>query len=246
MKNALLLFLFLYTTATVSIAQPPIPELWGTPVHDEAKILSPDFITQLELVLKQSEDTTSNQVAVLTIPTLDGYPIEEYTLQVAEKWKLGQKGKDNGVLLFVAVEDRKIRIEVGYGLEGVLTDALSNQIIRNEIAPHFRQNNYEAGILAGVQAIQQAIAGEYQADSASTRTVRKRGGSIVPFLIVLVIIFLLSRRRGGGGGYRGGGWSAGTGWYGGGGWSRGGGGGGFGGFSGGGGGFGGGGSSGSW
>jgi uncharacterized protein len=238
-------FILLTFLPLITFSQPAIPELWGTRIHDEAKILSADFINQLEQYLKTTEDSTSNQIAVLLIPTLDDYPIEEYTLKVAEHWKLGQKEKDNGILLFVAVEDRKVRIEVGYGLEGVLPDAVCNQIIRNEIAPHFRQNDYEGGIMAAVNAIHQAIKGEYQAEAQNTGK-RGRSGSMIPFLVILGIIILISRLRGGG--RNRGGWSSGSGWYGGGGWSGGGGfgGGGGGGFSGGGGGFGGGGSSGSW
>jgi uncharacterized protein len=245
MKRNLLIIL-IFVLPIVAFTQPAIPELWGTRIHDEAKLLSPDFIPRLEQLMQSTEDTTSNQIAVLIIPTLDDYPIEDYTLKVAEKWKLGQKGKDNGVLLFVASDDRKVRIEVGYGLEGILPDAVCNQIIRNEIAPHFRQNDYDGGILAAVTAIQQAIKGEYQAEIQKSGGRRGRGGSIVPFLVILGIIILISRLRGGG--RNRGGWSSGSGWYGGG-WGGGGGGfggGGGGGFSGGGGGFGGGGSSGSW
>jgi uncharacterized protein len=249
----LLLISILSISALIAFAQPAIPDLHGRRIHDEANILSPDFINRLEYYLKTGEDSTSNQVAVLIISTLDGYPEEDYTLKVAEAWKLGQKGKDNGVLLFVAVNDKKVRIEVGYGLEGVLTDALSSQIIRNELAPYFRQGNYENGIAAAVQAIVKAIHGEYKADVKANRSRPGGKGSMLPFLVVAGVIFLISIMRGGGrrgGGRSGGGWSSRGGWippvgggfFGGGG----GGGGGFGGFSGGGGGFGGGGSSGSW
>ena len=246
MRRTLLLILF-FVVSDFVFAQPSIPELWNSRVHDEAGVLSPGFINQLDKMLQSDEDSTSNQVAVLIIKSLQDYPLEDYTLQVAEKWQLGQKGKDNGVLLFVSVEDHKIRIETGYGVEGVLPDALCSQIIRNEIAPRFRQGEYDAGVLAGVTAITQAIAGEYKA-TEQTSASRKRGGSMLPFLIIVIVIIVLSRiRRGGGGGYRGGGWSSGSGWYGGGGFGGGSwGGGGGGGFSGGGGSFGGGGSSGSW
>lgn len=229
-----------------SLAQVPIPELWGTRVHDEANLLSAQFVTELEQTLKRHEDSTSNQIAVLIIPTLEDVPIEDYTLRVAEAWKLGQAEKDNGILLFVAVRDRKVRIEVGEGLEGVVPDAIANQIIRNEIAPNFRQNNYEGGIRAAVGAIIQAIGGEYVADETSNTGRRGRGGSLWGTLIILLIIIAISRMGGGGrGNHRRGGWTSGGGWYGGGFSGRGGG--GFGGgFSGGGGGFSGGGSSGSW
>jgi len=101
-------------------------------VLDEAHALKQETIDQLEHQLAQYEDSTSNQIAILIINTLDGETIEEYSLRVAEKWKLGQKDKDNGVLLLIAVDDHKMRIEVGEGLEDALTDAQSNRIIRNE------------------------------------------------------------------------------------------------------------------
>jgi uncharacterized protein len=244
-----LVFFILFFLPLVALSQPAIPELWGTRIHDEAHVLSPEYIQRLEQLLKAHEDSTSNQIAVLIIPTLEGYPIEEYTLKVVETWKLGKKGNDNGVLLFAAINDRRARIEVGDGLEGVLPDIICNQIIRNEMAPYFRQDNYEGGILAATTSIIKAIGGEYH---DRTPVVRKktRGGSLVGTIVILIIIILVSIRnrnnRGGGG------WSSGGGWFGGwgggyggggGGWSSGGGGGGF---SGGGGSFSGGGSSGSW
>src|SRR5687768_1038256 len=132
-KLAILLLLYIPITA---VAQLKIPELWGVRVHDEAKVLSADFVARLEQTLKIHEDSTSNQIAVLIVPSLEGEVIEDYTLRVAEHWKLGQANNDNGVLLFIAINDRKARIEVGEGLEGVLPDAICSQIIRNELAPY--------------------------------------------------------------------------------------------------------------
>lgn len=243
MKKIILFLALLFPLLTS--AQLAIPEVWGTRIHDEAKILTPAFINELEQLLQLHEDSTSNQLAILIIPTLNDEPIEDYTLRVAEKWKLGQEAKDNGALLFIALNDRKVRIEVGEGLEGVLPDAISNQIIRNELAPYFRQDNYEGGIRAAITSMIRAIGGEYEAESTLGNRRKGRGGSVWGTLIILFIIIIISRIRGGGN-HRGGGWSSGAGWYGGG-FSGGGGGGGFGGgFSGGGGGFSGGGSSGSW
>jgi len=232
--------------SSCALSQPAIPELWGTRVHDEVNLLSSGVSNQLEGELKRFEDSTSNQIAVLIIETLDGYPLEDYSLKVAEKWKLGQADKDNGVLLLIVVKDRDVRIETGEGVEGALPDAVCNQIIRNVIAPNFRQNNYDAGIYQGIKAIEGAIKGEYIADAPVKKSTR-RSGSLIPFIIIVIVLIIISRIRGGGSN-RGRGWSSGTGWYGGGfggggGWSGGGGGGGF---SGGGGGFSGGGSSGSW
>jgi uncharacterized protein len=243
MKKLILIILF--SAYSVAHAQLAIPELWGTRIHDEAKVLSGPFIAQLEQILKSHEDSTSNQIAVLIVPSLEGEVMEEYTLKVSEKWKLGQEKTDNGVLLFIAIGDRKARIEVGEGLEGPLPDAVCAQIIRNELAPYFRQDNYEGGVLASVNAIIKAIAGEYHAEQVPVQKRRTRGGSALTTIIILIIIIVISslRNRGGrGGGFYGGGWyGGGFGRSGGGSWGGGGGG-----FSGGGGGFSGGGSSGSW
>jgi uncharacterized protein len=149
-----------------SVAQKPAPELWGLHVHDDAKVLTQQTIDLLENRLKAYEDSTSNQIAILIVTSLDGESLEEYSLRVAEKWKLGQKEKDNGALLLISVDDHKIRIETGYGLEGVLTDAICSRIIRNEMAPNFRKDDYDAGVKAGVNAMVSAIGGEYTADES--------------------------------------------------------------------------------
>jgi len=236
-----LVFFMLYNVQSVQ-AQKEIPELWGQHVHDEAKVLSPQTIETLEQQLKLFEDSTSNQIAILIVPSLDGEIIEQYGLRVSEKWRLGQKDKDNGVLLLISINDRKMRIEVGQGLEGPLPDAICNRIIRNEMAPNFRRGDYDGGVSAAINGIMLAIKGEYTADDAPAG--RNRGKGSTPITLILILIIILIRifgtnRRGGSG------WSSGGGWFigGGGGGSWGGGGGGF---SGGGGSFGGGGSSGSW
>lgn len=151
-------------------AQKPIPELWGLHVHDEAHILSQQTIDKLETQLVAYQDSTSNEIAILIIPSLDGEPLEEYSLRVVEKWQLGKEKKDNGALLLVVVDEHKMRIETGYGLEGVLTDAVCSRIIRNEIAPYFRQNKYDEGIEAGINALILAIGGEYKADDTDSGT----------------------------------------------------------------------------
>lgn len=157
----------LLLTVTRGLAQKTVPELWGQRVHDEAHVLQQATIDQLEKDLKAYEDSTSNQIAILIVHSLDGEVLESYSLRVVEKWKLGQKGKDNGVLLLIAVDDHKMRIEVGQGLEGVLTDAQSSRIIRNEIAPSFRRNEFDVGVTAGVNGIIKSIGGEYTADDIS-------------------------------------------------------------------------------
>jgi uncharacterized protein len=222
-------------------------------VTDLSGTLSAGDVAALDEKLRAFDAQTSNELVVLIIPSLKGEDLEDYSLRVCEKNKLGKKGKDNGAFLLIAMEEKKIRIEVGYGLEGSLTDALSSSIIRNVIAPYFRSGDYAAGISAGVDSIMSATKGEYVGDGETSegRGGRHRSGQGNAFIILLVffiIIRLISGRRR----YIGSGlfwWGLGS-MMGGGGRGSGFGGGGFGGggggFSGGGGGFGGGGASGGW
>ena len=143
-----------------------VPFLAGR-VNDNAGLLAASARETLEALLKAHEDSTSNQVVVLTIPSLQGETLEDYSIKVAETWKLGQKDKDNGVLLLIAQDDRKVRIEVGDGLEGSLPDITCGHIIRREIVPRFRDSDYEGGVRAGVEAILRAIAGSYQVEAES-------------------------------------------------------------------------------
>ena len=129
-----------------------VPFLTGR-VVDNAEILRPDAQRRLTELLRLHEQKTTNQVAVLTVPSLNGESVEEYAVRVFEQWKLGQKGKDNGVLVVVVPQDRRMRIEVGYGLEGSLPDAIAARIIRNVMTPRFKQGNYDEGIVEGVNAI---------------------------------------------------------------------------------------------
>src|SRR5687768_5258158 len=246
MRITLVGLLFLFSTFVYG--QPAIPDQGGYWVHDEANVLSTETKAKLESILQAERDSTSNQIGVLLIPSLEGGALEEYSLRVAEKWKIGQRDKDNGVLLLISINDRKMRIETGYGLEGALTDAISSRIIRNEIAPYFRNGYYNSGVEAGVMSIIQAIQGEYVNDEPLPQKRNSKKSPLATIIIIIIILIIASRgRRGGGGGH----WSAGRGWIGPiggmGGSSSWGSGGGFGGGSfGGGGGFGGGGSSGSW
>ncbi len=159
--------LFLLGAASVfALDIPRRPEGY---VSDYAGILSDSARARLEQELRDFEEKTSNQVLVATFPSLQGEALENYSIRLAEAWKPGQKGKDNGAILLVFKEDRKIRIEVGYGLEGVLTDARCKLIVENEIAPRFRAGDYEGGIERGVTAILSAIRGEYQSSPVSSQ-----------------------------------------------------------------------------
>jgi len=166
----------LFACACVGVATAAdVPFLSGR-IVDEAEVLKAPTRERLTAALKAHEDKTTNQVAVLTVPTIGGESIEGYATRVFETWKLGQQGKDNGVLVIVVPNDRKMRIEVGYGLEGTLTDAQAARIIRDDMTPQFKAGNFDAGIAAGVQAIiarlegGAARAGDAASTSASTST----------------------------------------------------------------------------
>jgi uncharacterized protein len=167
-----------------------VPPLTGR-VVDLAHVLPPNTIESLTARLKAHEETTSNQVTVLVLPSLEEEPLESFSHRVATTWKLGQKGTDNGVLLLVAMKERKIRIEVGYGLEGALTDARSAQIIRSEIVPRFRAGDAPGGVAAGVDAILKTIEGTYQASDKTTPGLDSDAmGQVVVAVIVGLIVGL--------------------------------------------------------
>jgi len=212
-------------------------------------VLSPAEVAGLERRAAAEERRSGNQVVVAIFPSLAGESLEDVSIRLAEQWKIGHAGRDDGVILLVFLQDHKVRIEVGYGLEARLTDALAASIIRNDIGPLFRQGRYADGLDAGLAAIFRAIAGEYRARPAPPRLPAYLAPlAPVAFMLLFFVVFAMlaaaSRRRPGIDGRRGyttgpGGW-----YYGGGGFGGGGSGGG--GFGGGGGGFGGGGASGSW
>lgn len=217
-------------------------------VEDQAAVLSATERASLENQLAAYEQRTGHQFAVLTVPSLEGDPIEDFSIRVAEAWKLGDKARDDGLIVVLALQERKVRIEVGYGLEGVVTDAVSAQVIARDMSPHFRRAAYGEGLLAGLDTLMKVAAGEATGAARKAPTEDRPGGSdwLVPVVFIIIFILLSGGGRGGrrrrGGFFMFppigmGGWSAG---------GRGGFGGGGGGFGGGGGGFGGGGASGSW
>jgi uncharacterized protein len=156
-------------------------------VTDLAGVLTPDQIAALESKLQELETTDSTQVAVLIIPSLEGESLEDYSIRVASAWKIGQQGRDNGAILLVAMKERKIRIEVGYGLEPTLTDARSSQIWRNEIVPRFRTGDFYGGIDAGVTAIIQTVRGVYQPSPENAGSSRRQPGGFSGFPIILLL-----------------------------------------------------------
>ena len=253
MKRLLYLIIFLGCVINLNaqkvLPKPNPPRL----VVDDAKLLSSDQRQILEQKLDAFNDTTSNQIAIVTIPSLNNEAsIEEYATKLFREWGIGGSKHNNGVLILVSKEDHKIRIEVGYGLEGAITDVQSNDIIENDLSPNFKQENYYAGFDAATNSLEKAAAGEYK-ERGTRKDNKDSGGNPIGFIIIVIIIIIIaiSRGRGGRGGgmmsrrgfglwwlpgmfLGGGNWGRGSGWGGGfGGGGFGGGGGGFGGFGGG-------------
>lgn len=178
-----MLALCLAACCLAALAAPQFPPLTGR-VVDQAKLLPPATAEELTRLLEQHEKATSNQVVVVTLTSLQGYPIEDYGYQLGRQWGIGQKGRNNGVLLIVAPTERAVRIEVGYGLEGAITDAVSSDIIDTHILPHFRQGDYAQGIVEGTKAILSALAGTYT-------PMEKKGDPslLVMFMVLVLFVF---------------------------------------------------------
>jgi len=180
------------------------PTLTGR-VVDQAGMLDPTARAQLSQMLEAHEQAHGEQVVVATVPDLQGGTIEDYGYQLGRAWGIGQKGKDNGALLLVAKAERRVRIEVGYGLEDRLTDAQSSIIINNVILPAFRQGDVSGGIQAGAAAMLQVLGGDPLAQPQQ-RLAGEQGRQHLPWpVFVFLIIVVLAMLRGGGGGGRGGG-----------------------------------------
>ncbi len=240
----LVLVMLVGTLAPVAFAR-DVPPLRGR-VVDLANMISPRAEGEIAKISADLERTDSTQVVVLTVPSLEGESLEDYALRVAETWGLGQQDRDNGVLILVAKAERRMRIEVGYGLEGRLTDLLSGRIIDTVVSPRFKAGDMDGGFVAGAMAVSQAVRGEFK---GTGKTGGRDGGGfsalgMLLFFIVLGPLSLLGRlarfsgRSSSGRSHAGGFWMGGGG-FGGGGFGGGG-------FGGGGGGFGGGGASGGW
>jgi uncharacterized protein len=240
-------------TSGVALDVPPAPQQWFT---DSAGLVDATQASQLNEKLQSFEQRSGAQFIIYTFPSLQGEALEDFTIRCAEKWKVGNKKYDNGLILFVFAQEKKVRVEVGYGLEGTMTDAVSSRVIREQIAPNFQKGNYNAGLNGAADAIIARIENKEAPvrPVGGTQSSKPGGIDVIGLLVLLFVFFFIilpMLRRGGGGcggclwpmfflggGGRGGGITFGGG---GGGWGGGGGG-----FSGGGGGFGGGGASGGW
>lgn len=198
MKNKILLInLFLLIFCFINAAHAlEIPKQATDYVNDYAHLLSTQTITQLNTQLQQFEKDTSNQIVVAIFPSLEQESIEDFAVKLEQQWKIGQKGKDNGVLLIIFVKEHKIRIEVGYGLEGAIPDALAGNIIDTRIAPYFKEGKFDEGVTQGVMAIMQATQHEYTAEKKEDNSVKIFGldlALIVSACFVLIVGFLMGR-----------------------------------------------------
>jgi uncharacterized protein len=252
------LLLLLLLVAPIVLAQPQVISPTGQWVTDRAGLLTPAEARALSERLRSYADTTSTQIVIVTLPSLEGIPASEYAVELGRRWEVGQQGQDNGVVILVSRDDREVFIATGYGLEGAITDLQAGRIVRNVITPAFRQGQFYGGLSSAVDELIRAAKGEFR----STDRARSTGDGLdlaTMFVLLIIVSFFLSAMRSGGGRGPGGkrirgrrygsppvvilGPGAfGRGGFGGGGF----GGGGFGGFSGGGGGFGGGGAGGRW
>lgn len=209
-----------FTIPALAFEVPPLTRS----VEDLVGVLSPGDRQQLESVLRQAAQSGQIQLQVLIVPTLDGLPIEQASLQIVDKWKLGSREKDNGVLFLIAVNDKKMRIEVGQGLEGDIPDVIAKRILADRVAPFFKRRQMDLGIRAGVEAI--LAAAHVQVDSSFATSESSDLTLPLPavpiwFFILIIISVLISifsgprgRGRGGGGGVSmsSGGWGSGNSW----------------------------------
>jgi len=180
----------LFAASSARADGPQFPPLTGR-IVDEANLLSPPARDRITAWLEQFERDTKRQVVVATVKSLQGYPIEDYGYQLGRAWGIGEKDKNTGAILLVAPNERKVRIEVGYGLEGELTDAISKTIIEQDILPSFRQNNYEQGIVAGTAAILTALGWNGAAAAVPTHPAAQNGSlAIFPILFFIVMFGL--------------------------------------------------------
>ncbi|MGI4736511.1 MAG: TPM domain-containing protein [Janthinobacterium lividum] len=209
LRTLLALLLWLSAALVTRAQDVPPPPSPARLVNDLAHVMQPQEVAALEQKLVTYNDSTTSQIAVVTVPSLGGSEIADYAQKLYESWGIGGKKNNNGILLLVAVQEHQARIQTGYGLEGAVPDALAKRIISNTLVPAFRQNQYYAGLDRATDQLISLAKGEYKADPADAQPQdgRDRTGSGMGFWIiigVLVLIFLLRSRGGGGRGGRGG------------------------------------------
>jgi uncharacterized protein len=193
-------FSFLLLLGSVMVFAQQMPDRPNPPrlVNDFTNTLTPDQIQTLESKLVALDDATSTQIAVVIVPSTNGATIADYNVELMRKWGVGSKKNNNGVILLVAKNDRKLDITVGYGVEGALTDATAKSIIDDIIVPNFKGDDYYRGIDQGTDAIVKAVKGQYT--EPRDKKSGKGGGSSFIFIFIIIIIFIVLSRKGGGGG----------------------------------------------
>ena len=196
-KNCTLLIILFLVSGLNGFGQ-KFPEKPNRLVNDYTNTLSQDQIDQLEQKLVAFDDSTSTQIAVVLIQSVGVYDISDYTARLAEAWGVGQKGKNNGLVLLAALKDRKVSIQTGYGLEGALPDAIAKRIIENEIKPSFREGDYYEGLNKATDAIISYTKGEYKNDAQGKQT-KGSGKFPVGLIILFIIIIVIISKKGGGG-----------------------------------------------
>lgn len=198
MKKTILLITLLFL-ATFGFAQ-DFPEKPNRLVNDYTNTLSAAEIANLERKLVAFDDSTSNQIAVVILKSVGDYDINEYALTLGRKWGIGGKDKNNGVILLVALGDRKLAIQTGYGLEGALPDIYTKRIIENDIKPYFKSNSYYQGVENGTNAIISLVKGEYKNDKPRVKKSAGGAGSSLIVLIIIIVVIIMLKKGGGGGG----------------------------------------------
>jgi uncharacterized protein len=199
MKKLLILLTYLFLFLPLHASALGIPKLQGY-VNDYAHMISGSARAKLEEELKSFEQSDSTQFVILTIPSLEGESPEDYSIKIVEAWKLGQARKDNGILLLVSKDDRKMRIEVGRGLEGRLTDLTAGRIVDLAIKPWFKRGDFDGGFAAGVASLIDATRGEFKSEGEDSRKGTQPFHSSWLFLFVILILFFFflssARKRG--------------------------------------------------
>jgi uncharacterized protein len=199
MFKKILLFLVVMLCGVLAFAQ-ELPPKSNTLVTDFTNTLSASEKQQLEQKLVAFNDSTSTQIAVVIMKSTGEYDINDYGQRLGRAWGIGQKGKNNGILVLVAMGDRKVAIATGYGAEGALPDIITHEIIQNDITPNFKTGNYYAGLDEGTTDIMKYMKGEYTADNKTKQKGDGGGNIIILIIIVIVILVIIFRNRGGGGG----------------------------------------------
>ena len=173
------------------------PEKPNKPVNDFTGILTWQQVKKLENKLFEFDDSTSNQIAVVIIKSVSDYDINEYALELGRRWGVGNKNKNNGVVMLIAIGDRKLSIQTGYGLEGALPDIYVKRIIESDIKPYFKTGQYYQGIDAGINSIIKLIKGEYKGQPKAKK--KEKGGSVIAIIVIILIIIIIINRSGNGG-----------------------------------------------